>query len=75
MPPGASEHLGGWVVHGKPGAAVELRLRPSASARANGSSIRTPKITVGVADPTALLEALGLPSETGAPLEESRPGQ
>jgi hypothetical protein len=59
MPIGASEHLGGWVVHGRPGPAVELRLRPAASARANGSSTRTSTITVGVADPAALLEALG----------------
>jgi hypothetical protein len=62
IPPGASEHLGGWVVHGRHGPAVELRLRPSASVRANGSSIRTSTLTLGVADPVALLAALGLPA-------------
>jgi hypothetical protein len=62
MPPGASEHHGGWVVHARPGPAVQLRLRPAASARANGSSIRTSTITIGVADPGALLAALELPS-------------
>jgi hypothetical protein len=63
MPPGASEHRGGWIVHAKPGAAVELRLRPAASGRANGSSIRTSTITVGVADAGALLSALGIEAE------------
>jgi hypothetical protein len=69
MPPGTSEHRGGWVVHGRPGDAVALRLRPAASARANGSSVRTSTITVGVADPTGLLAALGID-----PTSDDEPG-
>lgn len=38
---------------------MELRLKPAASARANGSSVRTSKLVVGVEDAAGLVARLG----------------
>jgi ADP-ribose pyrophosphatase YjhB (NUDIX family) len=58
-PPGASEHGGGWVVHGRAGGAVRLDFRPAAAVRVAGSSVRTSRVTVGVDDAAGLVASLG----------------